>query len=269
MPPTPEWMTLHRDLRVRDLLQLALRGLDRALHVGLDDQAELLDGALLHRAEQVLEADGLVAPGQQLGAQALRALLGGSGGRPARSRPRGSSSPAPRRLVEAEDLDRRARPGLLDALAVVVVQRLDLAPGVAGDHGVADVQRAALDEHRGDRAAADVEPRLDDHAAGRRVRVGLQLEHVGLQQQHLEQLVEVLLGLRRDVDEHRLAAPLLGLQAVVDELGAHPLGVRVRPVDLVDGDHDRHAGGAWRGRSPRSSAASRRRRPRPPARRRR
>ena len=42
--------------------------------------------------------------------------------------------------------------------------RAHLAPGVAGDDGVAGVQRAALDEHRGDRAAADVEPGLDDRS---------------------------------------------------------------------------------------------------------
>ena len=185
----------------------------------------------------------MLPPRHHLGAQPHRALLRGLAG-DALVLDDAQQLAGSRRLVEAEDLDRHARPGLADALAVVVVQRLDLAPGVRRDDGVADVQRASLDEHRGHRAAADVQPRLDDHAAGGRVRIGLQLEHVGLQQQHLEQLVEVLLGLRRDVDEDRLAAPLLGLQAVVDELGAHLLGLRVRPVDLVDGDDDRHAGGA-------------------------
>ena len=208
MPPTPEWMTRTVDLGVGDLRQLALGRLDRALHVGLDDQAQLLDGALLHRAEQILQADGLVAAARApRRAAALAALLGGLAG-DALVVDDAAVLAGSRRLVEAEDLDGHARSGLADALAVVVVQRLDLAPGVAGDDGVADVQRAALDEHRGDGAAADVEPRLDDDAAGGRVRVRLQLEHVGLQQQHLEQLVEVLLGLRRDVDEDRLPAPL-------------------------------------------------------------
>ena len=62
-------------------------------------------------------------------------------------------------------------------------------------------------------------------------------------QDRVQELVEVRLGLRRDVLEDRLAAPLLGLQSLPDELVAHPLGVRVGPVDLVHGDEDGHAGG--------------------------
>ena len=71
----------------------------------------------------------------------------------------------------------------------------------------------------------------------------LQLEHVGLQQEHLEQVRQAGLLAGRDVDEDRLAAPLLGLQPVRRQLLADALGVRVGPVDLVDGDDDRHLGG--------------------------
>ena len=67
-----------------------------------------------------------------------------------------------RRLVEAEDLDRRARARLLHLLAAEVEERAHLAPGVAGDDRVAHPQRAARDEHRRDGAAADVEAALDD-----------------------------------------------------------------------------------------------------------
>ena len=101
-----------------------------------------------------------------------------------------------RRMVEAEDLDRDRRAGLRDAVAVLVEHRAHLAPGVAGDDGVARLERAALHEHRRHRAAAHVEARLDDRPRGRRVRVGLQLQHVGLQQQQLEQRVEPLALLR-------------------------------------------------------------------------
>src|SRR5205823_14237428 len=71
-----------------------------------------------------------------------------------------------RRPVEAEDLDRLAGPRLADAVAAEGIERAHLAPGVAGDDRVADAERAALDEHRRDRAAADVEARLDDRARG-------------------------------------------------------------------------------------------------------
>ena len=41
-------------------------------------------------------------------------------------------------LLEAENLHRIARAGFLDANTAVVVQSSDLAPGIAGDHRVAD-----------------------------------------------------------------------------------------------------------------------------------
>ena len=46
-----------------------------------------------------------------------------------------------------------------------------------------------------------------------------------------------------DVDEHRVAAPLLGLQAELRHLGAHAVGLGALLVDLVDRDEHRHLGG--------------------------
>ena len=45
-----------------------------------------------------------------------------------------------------------------------------------------------------------------------------------------------------DLAEQRVAAPLFRHQAELGELAAHALGVRVRLVDLVDRDDDRHLG---------------------------
>ena len=133
-------------------------------------------------------------------------------------------------------------PALLDLLAAVVVERLHAAGRIARDDGVADAQRAAVDEHRGDGAAPDVEPRLDDRPGrvGGRVRGELELE-VGDEQHLLEQVVEADPLLRGDLGELGRAAPLLGLQPVGGEVGLHPVGVRVGQVDLVHGDDDRHA----------------------------
>ena len=115
--------------------------------------------------------------------------------------------------------------------------------GRTGDDRVADAERSALDQHRGDRAAAAVEVCLDDQALCVPVGVGAQVERrVGGQHDRLEQLVEVELGLGRDVDEHRVAAVLLGHQAVLGQLATDLGRVRVFLVDLVDRDHDRHLG---------------------------
>ncbi len=74
-------------------------------------------------------------------------------------------------------------------------------------------------------------------AAGR-----LQFEHVGLQQNGVEQFVDALAGLRRHVDEHRIAAPLFRQHAVLLQVGLDPLRIGVALVDLVDCNHDGHFG---------------------------
>src|SRR4029450_6983670 len=79
--------------------------------------------------------------------------------------------PRSRRLVEAEDLDGRAGARFLDLLAAIVVERPYLAPRVAGDDAVPDPEGSARDKHGRDRAAADVQPALDDRAG----RLGLRI----------------------------------------------------------------------------------------------
>ena len=93
--------------------------------------------------------------------------------------------------VEPERLDRHRRAGALDVLAAVVDQRPHAAPLAAADDDVADLERAALDQHGRDHAAAAVELGLDHRALRRAVGVGAQLEDLGLQLDHLDQLVEV------------------------------------------------------------------------------
>ena len=64
---------------------------------------------------------------------------------------------------------------------------------------------------------------------------------LGDEQDHLEQQVEVLLLLRRDLDHDGCAAPRFRRQTEVRELLLDALGVGVRLVNLVDRDEDRHA----------------------------
>src|SRR2546423_76500 len=151
-------------LGVLDLLQLADRGLDRADHVALEDEVEILGAALLHLFEQALERIGAAGLCRQLlPPEALAADLSEL---PRCALALDHSRVLPRRrwMVEPEDLDRGARSCLLDLFAAVVVEGAHPAPGVAGDDRVTDPEGAALNEHRRDGAAANVEARFDDRA---------------------------------------------------------------------------------------------------------
>ena len=111
-----------------------------------------------------------------------------------------------------------------------------------GDHEIADPQRAALHEHGGDRAAAAIEPRLDDRALGAARGIGHEVEQFGLERDRLEELVEVDLLGRRNLDGQRVAAERLDLHVVLQEFLRHALRIGVGFVDLVDRDDDRRAG---------------------------
>ena len=106
------------------------------------------------------------------------------------------------------------------------------------------MERAALDQHGRDCAAALVQVRFDGDAARVGVRVGLEGQRrIGGQQDGLEQLADALTLLGGDVHEHDVAAVLFRDQAVLGELGADLLRVRRVLIDLVDRDDDRNAGG--------------------------
>src|ERR1019366_1247081 len=203
---------------------------------------ELLDRALLGEPEDILERD--LAPRatrERLGLQPVGARGGGLAGAAlvldhARVLARLGHA------VEAEHLDRLARSGRLRAGAEEVAHRAHAAEARAGDERVADPQRAALNEQRHDRSATGIEPRLDHDARGVGRRVRAQLLEVGDDLNRVEQLLEPLLGLRGDVYELDLPAPLGRLQPALGHLRAYPFGVRTLLVDLVDRDDDRHVG---------------------------
>jgi hypothetical protein len=66
-----------------------------------------------------------------------------------------------------------------------------------------------------------------------------QLEQVGLEQHDLEQVVETRLRLGADLDHRDVATEGLGDEAVLGELRARAVRVRVGQVALVDRDDDR------------------------------
>ena len=145
---------------------------------------------------------------------------------------------------EAEDLNRSGRAGFGDGTAAVVEHGTDLAEGVADDVGIAGAESPVLHEDRGDGAAAAIEFGLDDGAYGGTVGLGLLFVDVGDEADHLFEFVEVDVLLRGDFDELGVAALVRGLEAARRELVDDLRGVGLGLVDLVDGDDDRHVGGA-------------------------
>ena len=87
--------------------------------------------------------------------------------------------------------------------------------------------------------------RFDSRTKARAGAFGLavSLLDVGDEQDRLEQVVDAADLGGGDLDDDRVAAPLLGDEALLDELLADPLRVGVLPVDLGDSDEGRHLGG--------------------------
>ena len=95
--------------------------------------------------------------------------------------------------------------------------------GGAGNNRVANAERTGLDKSRDKGAAARVQLGLDRNAACRLVRVGGQLESsVCREEDSFEEIVNIEALLGGNVDEHRVAAVILGNQTVLGELTGGP-----------------------------------------------
>ncbi len=126
--------------------------------------------------------------------------------------------------------------------ALVVDECAHAAPLVARNDDLARSEGTLLYEDGRNRTAASVELGFHHRAFGRPVRIGLEIEDFGLQQDRLEQLVEVGLVLRRNLDVENLTAHGFDEDLVLQQLGADLLRIRGRLVDLVDRHDDRNAG---------------------------
>ena len=232
---------VYRDCVGAHLHERRMEGFERALHVSLEDYAELRDFFSLHLLVELFERQALRLA--LVGLAAFEFALRHKLARLALRRKRRELLAGLRDALKAEDLDRHTRAGFVHVASLVVYHRADFAPRGAGVYDVAAAQRTVLHDDGGDGALALVEVRLDDGAGGRGLRVRLQLLHFGDEQKHFEKVVHVEPLLSRYVDHNRVSAPFLGDEAVVGELLAHALWLRLGLVYLVDRDDYRNAGG--------------------------
>src|SRR6185437_12620405 len=229
---------LHRHFVGAELFERALDGFDRTLHVRLDDERQQTLLAFAAGLQQLVER---LARGRLLAL--LAALAGAVFGDFAGTRVGFHDDEFVacfRRCRETQHFHRNRRTCAFDGFAAIVDQRTHAAPFRSRDEDVALFQRAALHEHGCDRAAALVELGFDHRTFGGAVRICLQVEDFGLQQDRFFQLVEVDALGGRHFDGERFAAQVFDLDFVLEKFGLHPHRVGVAFVDLVDGDDDRN-----------------------------
>ena len=85
-----------------------------------------------------------------------------------------------RRTLQAENLYRRCRTGLVHFFAHFVKHGADTAPLFAGNNDVADVQRTLLNQDRRNGTTAFFHLGFDNRTLGFTIRIGLQIQNFGL-----------------------------------------------------------------------------------------
>src|ERR1019366_3831521 len=112
----------------------------------------------------------------------------------------------------------------------------------AADEEIAYRQGTVAHQDGGHGTASAVQLGFDHGAHGGPAGVGLEVQHVGHQENHFEQQGQALLRTRRNRHHDHVAAPILGEQPAIGELLLDAFGLSVGPIDLVDGHDDRHPG---------------------------
>ena len=96
------------------------------------------------------------------------------------------------------------------------------------------MERTVLDKKRRDGASGLIESCFEHAALTGSVRVGLELEHFGGQEHRLEKIVDAFAGLRGDLADLGLAAPISGSQTVLGQLCEDAVGICSVLIHLVD-----------------------------------
>ncbi len=133
-------------------------------------------------------------------------------------------------------------PALFDPFTLVVDERPHLPELGAGHEEISHLQCAGLDQHRRHRAASLVQLGLDDRSPRHLVGIRLELEHVSLDEDHLEQMFEADLFLCRYFAEDGLPAPFFGGEFELRKFLLDPVRLGLGFIDLVDGYDNRHPG---------------------------
>ena len=135
MAPTPEWRTLTRTFSVDMRCERVGEDFDRALHVALEDEVEVLDAGLLDLFGEAFERDAGGLGELRFALLHLAVLRDALGLVAVRHDEEGVAGVG--HGFEAEDFDRGGGAGFGDGAAAIVEHGADLAEGVADDVAVA------------------------------------------------------------------------------------------------------------------------------------
>ena len=125
---------------------------------------------------------------------------------------------------------------------MVVDERTHLPEVLADEDRIAHLQGAARDKQRGRRTESLLELGLDHISVRAALGVGRKFKHVGLQKDHLQQVVHTLPGSAGYFAAHHVAAPFLGREPFLLEHLLDALHVGRGLVALCDRHHDLHPG---------------------------
>ena len=146
-----------------------------------------------------------------------------------------------RRLGQTENHRRLRRSGFLDGGAGLIEHVTNAAILFAGDDHIALLERAGLHQQRSYCATSLLQAGLDDETLGRALGNRREIHDLGLQQDRIEQFVDTLARVGRNIYELLLAAPVLGDNLVLGQLVLDALRIGVFTVDLVDRHDERYA----------------------------
>ena len=167
-------------------------GLERTMHVGLDDDVECGNLTGLNLAEDIFELYAALHTGIAAlvnGAETLFARFG-NGARCFFVRRGAELVASIWHCTQAENLHWRRRAGFFDLLTLVVDNCANFAPRGAGNHWVANFQCSLVDQHSGNWATTDIKLRFEHDALGAARWVGRKFFNFGNNVELLEQVVD-------------------------------------------------------------------------------
>src|SRR6266851_278424 len=141
---------------------------------------------------------------------------------------------------EPENLDRRRRSSLGQTLPEMVQHRAYASKRGAAHKRIALMECAFLYQHCRHGTAAAIQLGFDYRAARGAIRIGPEIHHVGLQQNHFEQPLDPFACARGNRHRDRFAAVILGNQPLLAELLLDAINVGLGPVDLVYRNYNRN-----------------------------